>query len=308
MPITGRIAKFRGWLPVLAMAALTACGLLRGSQPRSPATTTQPLLISPPVSPRSDIVAGPQPYDLNRDTSGQSSDSPLINLLMYQMQVPSGVVTHSKVFWKHIDEDSVDLAAYQLLYQNGIRVGRGRIDQWPIYKAVLDQDTVTCKQTLIKGLSGQDVAINLTEPMPEQTLFVFTGQAEPLTGRMFDTCINQLKIAFQWAPRKRDTLRVKICPNVMTVRKFTNYQLHLEGDEEAQAIPEQLYDLRLCADIAPGEFLVIAPSPLADDPNRIGHRFLIQDKPVDRYEQVIVLCQQRVSFDKAKNPATRPAN
>jgi len=303
---TGR--NFGGWLPVLAMLGLTACSWLGLDKSAStPATTTRPVGIPQPDPLRGINAAAPRPYDFSQDPTDLSSSDPVINLLMYQMQVPSGVVTHSKVFWKHLDEDSVDVAAYQLLYKNGIRLGRGRIDQWPFFKQILDQDTISCKQTLIKGLSGQDVAVNMTEPMPEQTLFVFTDQAEPLTGRMFDECVNQFTIGFQWAPHKQDTLRVKICPDVLTVRKFTNFQLHLEGDEASATIPEQLYDLRLCADIAPGEFLVIAPSPSADDPNRVGHRFLMQDKPGERYEQVLVLCQQRVSFDKAKNPATRPA-
>src|SRR4051812_12548697 len=49
---------------------------------------------------------------------------PTVNLSIYHLRVPLGTVSGSDEFWKRVDEHAVDITTYDVLYKNGIRVGR----------------------------------------------------------------------------------------------------------------------------------------------------------------------------------------
>src|SRR5687768_16144984 len=46
-----------------------------------------------------------------------------VHLDMYQFTVPHGGVSRSEEFWKRVDEQRIDVATYDLLLKNGLRVG-----------------------------------------------------------------------------------------------------------------------------------------------------------------------------------------
>jgi hypothetical protein len=272
-------------------AFLAACG--SSGAPSTPAQSADdhPAIVNADVHP-----FGPAP---------SLPEGKVIQVKMFKMTVPVGTVTHNDPFWKLIQEDVVDVAAHELLYENGIRVGRGRVDQWASFRDLLDRDSTVVVTSSLSCLSGQDFPINMTPVTAEETLWFF-DQHGP-SGRSYADCVNLFSFRFEWAVHKTDTVRMRICPVVVTTRTRLDYTTNDDPIPTTSSGPEHLYDLRLFVDIPPGEFLVIAPSPDASDPNRIGHRFLTVDGPSDRYEELLVLVPHVVGMEDP-TATTKPAH
>ncbi|MGD1278410.1 MAG: hypothetical protein ABR964_14450 [Tepidisphaeraceae bacterium] len=230
--------------------------------------------------------------------------NPLISVIMDKFQVPYGAISQNEAFWKWVDEDALDVPTYELLRRNGLRIGRARVADWQHFREILiDREGTHVDTTGFVALSGNnDITINLTDEMPEQLLFVVNEHG--VTGRMYDWCQNRLSFAFAWARHKRQTVRLSLCPVVAVQRKRFDYSLADRPPENVFVSEEYLYDLRFAADIAPGEFLVIGPSPQAADPNRVGNRFLVHDGKRDRYEQLLILTQTQMPLSRQPAGAT----
>ena len=78
------------------------------------------------------------------------------------------------------------------------------------------------------------------------------------------------------------------CPMVLATQTRMDYSLSDNPAPAKYLHRENLYDLHLTADIAPGEFLIVGTSTATQDPNRIASRFLTRDGPNQRFEQVLL--------------------
>ena len=253
-------------------------------------------------------AAAPEPAAPNPAQATAPEQNPLIYVVMDKFQVPYGAISQNELFWKWVDENALDAATYELLRTNGLRIGRGRVADWQHFREILiDRDGTRVDTTTFVALSGNnDTTINLTDEMPEQLLFVINEHG--VRGRMYDLCQDRLSFAFAWARHKRQTVRLSLCPVVAVQRRRFDYSLADRPPESAFMSEEHLYDLHFAADIAPGEFLVIGPSPQSADPNRVGNRFLVHDGKTDRTEQLLILTQSQMPL--ARRPAgaaSRPA-
>ncbi len=169
-------------LAAVAAAALAGCassdtapGAGDGSRtldPKQLSASDGHTPIAPPIMP-STMPPGPRSAAVAPAGGEPSPQSAIIQLHMYQLLAPYGTTTHSAEFWKHLDEDCVDIATYDALQKNGLRVGRGKVSEWPYFKGILDQNSTVCQETLFACLSGQDLSLNVTPEMKEQTLFIF---------------------------------------------------------------------------------------------------------------------------------------
>ncbi|MGD0767972.1 MAG: hypothetical protein ABSB42_07225 [Tepidisphaeraceae bacterium] len=227
---------------------------------------------------------------------------------IYQFQMPFGANSRDDSFWKLVDEDVVDVPTNLNLNRNGLRVGRGRVADWPDYlKLLIAESAMTLKETkFLTQPSFDDARLPMSDDiLPEELLFIYDDHG--LTMRSFDDCQNFLSVAFQWAPRKAGTMRLTICPAIMAWRTRRDYSLSDNPPEGKYLERLNYYDLHFCTDVAPGEFLALGTSTATEDPNRVGSRFLTRDGPNQRYEQLLILVGQSVPMKGMKNHAAAPA-
>jgi hypothetical protein len=262
-----------------------------------------------PRQPMADSAINPAPVtdaDIPQP-SAYPTPPQFISVYMDQFYLPYGFMNKSDPFWKQLDEDAVDVDTYDLLYKNGLRVGHANVSTWPRCLEYIDRRTTRVQRGRFMSISGVDgLPIDMTAQMPEETLFYFDQNG--LTGRSFDLCTNRLAFAFQWELHAQDVIHITVCPLVNVQRRRMQYFLADDAPEDAFQKDEYLYGLRFHADLAPGEFLVIGTSPRADDPTRVGNRFLIHDGPTDRYESLLIFARDQLPLTHARTiaPTSRP--
>lgn len=224
----------------------------------------------------------------------------VIHLEVYELIVPYGTVSRNDDFWKRINEQAVDVATFDRLWRNGVRVGQAPAAEWPYFKQIIDQQPARANKQLHIGMARQtrDIEIIARRDVLYQNLFIF-DDANRMIGRSFERSMNLWSLSFEATPRQVGSVRVALCPVVRSLRQ------HLEfvGDREGRTIeyvsPQRLYDLNLVADIPLEQFLVIAPSPEAHHTTSIGYNFLSLDGEAERMERVLLFVPQPYMVDPA---------
>jgi hypothetical protein len=216
----------------------------------------------------------------------------VVQLDVYQLVVPLGAISRSEEFWKHVDEQSVDVGTYDLLRKNGWRLGLAPTAEWNYFRDIIDAYPASSKPTGISaapGGGGGAMEMMMKHGVPYQNIFYFTD-ANALFGRTYEECDNLLNITLQQAPRKAGEARITVCPTVRGIRKrFEVVNRDNEKEREIRYVhPERLYDLNCQVDVPIGQFLLIAPSPEVKWQTSLGATFLVQDGPAERLEQVLL--------------------
>lgn len=280
-------------LGLAILAALAACA---GKHPATQPAVTES--VAPPT---------PSSYVDGSQIAGTGIGLPpqVILVYLYQFKTPYGFVSKNDKFWKFVDEDAVDVPTYDLLYRNGLRIGRVADANRGKLLGILDQQSSLVQFGWFSTVSGKDgLPVDMTTQFTDQLLFVLDNHG--ITGRWYDLSKDRFSFAFQWERHRESVVRVTICPVVRTQRQRFNYAA--SDDPEAQSLvqDENLYDLLMRADLSSDEMLVLAPSPDADDPYRVGSRFMIRDGPTDRLEQILILSRNRLALQNARlAPATQ---
>jgi hypothetical protein len=229
----------------------------------------------------------------------QSKVSQVIFVNMFQFTVPYGAVSRNEKFWKDVDESALDLETYDRLLRNGIRVGTAPLWAWSDLGSIIDKEVTRYRTDRFTTFSGGDsLAVAMTPEMDDELLF--TLDSHGVTGRWYDFCQNRFDFSFQWERHVEDTIRVNICPLVTVHRVRWDYFLADTPEERKLISDEYLWDLAIRADLRKDDFLVIAPSLAADDPYRVGNKFLTHDGPSYRTEQVLVLTRSPLVLNHAK--------
>ena len=250
-----------------------------------------------------DLGNQPDASDPSRSPDGTPRGPRLsvAQLDIYQLVVPLGAISRSEEFWKHIDEQQVDVGTYDLLRKNGWRLGTAPSSEWSYFKDIIDAYPATAKpHGLTAGPTGGGAAhmeLAMKQGVPYQNIFYFTDENE-LYGRTFERCDNLLNISLQQIPRKPGEARVTVCPTVRSLRKRFEVNVRNEEREIRYVHPERLYDLNLQADIPSGHFLVIAPSPEVRWKTSLGATFLVEDKAAEQVEHVLLLVPRVVALDE----------
>jgi hypothetical protein len=237
----------------------------------------------------------------------------VVRLEIYRLKVPHGAISRSEEFWKHLDEQQVDVGTYDLLRKNGWRLGTAPSEEWPYFRDIIDAHPASSQPFALDadplgGGSGMELVMK--ENVDEQNIFYF-NDATHLWGYSFGRADNLLSISLQQAPRKTGEARVTVCPTVRLHRKRFEVTHRGGEDREIRRVqPERLYDLNLRADIPNGDFLVIAPSPEVKWRTSLGAAFLIEDGAAERIEHVLLLVprvEELVETTKPVTPADRSA-
>jgi len=242
------------------------------------------------------------PHEIPRTAADPES---IIRLHFWRMIVPAGDISQNPEFWKLLDEDALDVSSYDRLYKNGLRVGRARINDWPMFVRFFEDHDAVCYQAMFAGFAGRGVVeLEPDQPlMDEQTLFVFDKHG--LSGRTYVNCRDELDYEFHWAPHKTRTVRLTLTPAVLTWRQHADYNF---ADDPADVVlkqPENLFELGLRVDVEPGEFLVVGPSPEVVDPNLVGSHFLMHTTPTKKLEELLIFVGAPLQQPAA--PATEPS-
>jgi hypothetical protein len=229
----------------------------------------------------------------------------IVQLDVYQLVVPLGAISRSEEFWKHVDEQSVDVGTYDLLRKNGWRVGMAPTGEWNYFHDIIETYPASSKPSALSASAvggNSSMELSMKTAVPYQNVFYF-NDVNALYGRTFERCDNLLNVTLQQVPRKPGVARVTVCPTVRSLRR--RFEVTMKNDERVieYVHPEHLYDLNLQTDIPAGQFLVLAPSPEVKWKTSLGATFLVQDAAAERLETVILLVPHAVEMEET---TTRP--
>jgi hypothetical protein len=226
----------------------------------------------------------------------------LVEMFVYKLRVPVRAVSHNEVFWRHVDEQNLDVSTHDLLLMNGFRVGLAPREDWDYFRQILEQQDLMSRLTGASSVTATQIDMPLKQNVPEAFVAYF-HPAKGLVAQIYDQCDISMLINFASAPRNPGTVRVAVTPKFLSQRTRIGYTSLNEPMPELFVRPEYLFDLRLQLDIPLDHFLLIGPSTDADNPATLGHKLLDQEVNGQEFETVLLLAPQPFQFDK---PATQP--
>jgi len=216
---------------------------------------------------------------------------PTVNLSIYHLRVPVGTVSGSDAFWKRVDEHAVDVSTYDVLFKNGIRVGRAPLADLDAFMKILDRNSVQSLPTVFAASGTKQFEFPMKKAAVDQVLYDFDLK-NTLTVRSFEECDNIFCVEFSPAPRKAGDVRISLCPMVRTLRK----RLVATGDIDTREVeyksPEKYFQLNLRTDIPLDGFLILGPSPEAKSSMSLGHAFFMLAGATEQQEDVLLILPQ----------------
>jgi hypothetical protein len=265
--------------------------------------TTPPAPTNPPsmTSPKKLVQHGSGSASAASMRTAAAAQAPVqLQIDLYHLSVPFGTVSGNEAFWKRVDEQAVDVATYDLLLKNGVRVGVAPVAEWERFRRVIEDHPAVTKSNTMVGATGKSIELPVRKEMRWQNIFYFNADNR-IVARTFDDSENLITMTLQSAPRKPDTMRIALCPMVRGTRKKLEYSvMNNELGEVAYVAPERLYDLNLRADVDSHSFLVVAPSAAATWPTSIGNSFFVTDGPAERMETVLLIVPRTVKFEPSR--------
>lgn len=252
----------------------------------------------PPAAPRPRepvaMAQNPQPSAYN-PLDPVPSPRVLYVMEVYRLTVPMRSFSSNEEFWRRVDEQVVDVATYDVLYKNGIRLGQAPLRELEHFRKFIEETTPTQKLS-VTGVEAERIEIEMKKDLEQQMIFHLDGM-NALAGRSYDKCSNLMNLQFEAAPRQRDRVRVGLCPMVRAHRRRLEFAAisypEAERDKAEREIqyisPEQFYDLNLKVDLPLDCFMIVAPSEHATRPTSVGNAFLMKDGPTERLEQILLI-------------------
>ena len=283
---------------ILAAVALAAAACQPPGMPPTPA----PSPADPPkMSTKSMLQSGQVAVQSSAAYAAELPAGMGLRVDIYQLQVPLGTISRNSEFWKHVDENGVDPATYDVLLKNGVRVGQAPVAEWDYFREIMSRYPALTKQTSLVAAEAKPVELSLRKEQPFQDLWYFdsTGQ---LQGQSFDACENLINVSFQQAPRKAATMRVTMCPVVRSKTKRLEYSPLNNEMEISYVSPQRLYNLNLRTDVSAENFLIVAPGSEATWRSSIGNTFFVTDGPTERMENILLIVPATVKLEPVPTP------
>ena len=223
----------------------------------------------------------------------------VISLEVYHLTVPAGAVSRNEEFWKRVDEARIDIATYDLLFKNGIRVGVAPDAQWKYFKGLLAQYPSARQQPgrTEPGKLGY-VELEMRKNVSYQNLF-WLDDHDGLCGRTDEKCDDLLGLSFEAAAHHPGQAIIKLCPIVRGLRRY--YHVTVLGNDEMQIEqkqPTQIFDLRLQTIVPMNDCLIVAPSKQAKWPTCMGSTFLTGEGKTEPIEHVLVIVPHAYRTDE----------
>jgi len=233
--------------------------------------------------------APPPPQLLMGETVNGVTRLPWLQLEVFQMSLPAGAISRNDDFWKHVEEQRLDPATYDLLLKNGVRVGVAPNDDWEYFREILEANHAQTTSGVATANGGGTVELSMKKSVPVEDIFYLDDIGE-LHGRTYEHCENLLGITFWPEPRHPGEVRLAVSPTIRSLRAY--FQFSSRDNELAdihEVRPEYLYDLNMRVVIPPDSFMVIAPSRDSKWSTTLGNTFFHIDGQAEQLEQVLIL-------------------
>ncbi|HEV2293926.1 MAG TPA: hypothetical protein VGR35_08715 [Tepidisphaeraceae bacterium] len=277
------------------LTALILMLIIAGCSTANPAPTTAASTDAAALAQRQRIAAYASETRRGNVAKGRQADPAMrMRLDVYVLSVPYGTISRNEEFWKRVNEQAVDVATYDLLIKNGVRVGEAPIAEYERFRQTIAEQPASYRVAELVNPEAKDVDLEIRKEVPSQLIWHYNGMNE-LIGWSYDRCENYVTLSYQPAPRKNGTIRAVLCPVVKEHRKRLEW---LAGNKEQEVTftqPRRYYDVNLKADVAVGSFLIVAPSAEATWPGSIGNRFFVQEGAAEQMESVLLLVPRRVA-------------
>jgi hypothetical protein len=232
----------------------------------------------------------------------------VVVLDIYHFTAPIGAISRNEEFWKHVDEDTLDVGIHDLLLKNGLRTGIAHDQDWTYFKGLLAKYP-NIRQTPLRSQPGKEgfFEMPMRTEVPEQSIFGIDDHGVDW-GRRFEDCDDILTISYIAATHNPEQTIVKVCPMVRGTRQSLSVSvLNNDSMKIERKHPEHLYDLRLEASIPLNNFLIIAPSRDASTlSTSLGSTFLVTDGAIEPIEHVLMLVPRAFQMDEIVPAAQAP--
>ena len=228
----------------------------------------------------------------------------VVILDIYHFTAPIGAISRNEDFWKHVDEDRLDIGVHDLLLKNGFRTGVAHDRDWTYFKGLLAKYP-SIRQTPLRSEPGKQgfFEMAMRTDVPEQSIFGIDDQGVDW-GRRFEECDDILTISYMAAPHTPEQTIVKLCPLVRSTRQSLSVSvLNNDSMKIERKHPEHLYDMRMEATIPLNDFLIVAPSREASTlSTSLGSTFLVTGGEIEPIEHVLMMVPRAFRLDEIVPP------
>lgn len=223
----------------------------------------------------------------------KTPEKPLLayELAILHILVPRGQEAAVEKIWNFLREDALDADTQLRLRQNGLRVGVGHAEWWEPIKAALDaiEDHKVTFATPVRLPIGFPLLLELDVEPREQTLF-YVGRDGILTGSTWPESRNVLRVAYVPDPHDADQVILFAVPEVH--RRVDGWEW-IRAEAGLRADPRrsmQTFDVAgITVTLAPGEFVLIAPSENSRIYGLLGGAFLTRVSQGRHYYSYVFL-------------------
>jgi hypothetical protein len=212
-------------------------------------------------------------------------------LTALHVRVPREGRAPAAAIWNHVREDVFDSATSLRLRQNGVRAGVGNLQWWDAVMAALNavDDVVSLALDPVRIPPGYPLALELDTAPHEQTLF-YVADDGVLTGETWPQSRNVLRVMYSLNLETPDRVRLEVVPEVrQRLEGFRWVRTEAGLTQEPNANGRTFTAAGFATDLAPGEFLLIAPSEQADLYGIVGGAFLGSEEEGRRYDAYVFL-------------------
>lgn len=281
-----RVGRFAPFVCVVMPLTTLGCDAAGRSlfTPRPTETPADPQTIEDSAA----VFAGAIPT-----SAGGVSSLPIapadVRLRVVRIQVPREQRAATEGIWKHVREDAIDGETALRLRRNGLRMGVGRTDWWSPVKSAIDAipDRRVDEMDDVRIPPAFPLALELDAEAREQTLFYMDVDGI-LSGSTWPASRNVLRLLYAADIRRRDAIQLSVMPEVRQQLSGFRYVRTAAGVWQVprgggREFPAASFQVRL----APGEFLLLAPSASADVYGTIGGAFLMEDGDGRRFDTLL---------------------
>lgn len=213
-----------------------------------------------------------------------------VRMEMIPVSVPIGMVSRNERLWRYLDEEIADVRTNAALNRNGIRVGRGGVDDWaPVGRLLREMTGQSLVRSRHLAVPGRATPIPLQSADRRQCIFVFNRHGE-LRGRDYPGGRNVLMLACRVNNDRPDEVLVQAACVVQADDGRVRY-VRAGGGLQLKAVPveEAVEGVEFTVRVGAGQYLVIGPGEASSRSTSAGGRFFVSDDRGLKHETLLVI-------------------
>lgn len=209
------------------------------------------------------------------------------------VRMPVRGIRHSRKVWNHVDPLRVESAAAARLARNGIGVGVATIDAWPALNAIFEVAEASLLSEQLQAQPGLPIELPISEIRGSQSVFSYSEKGR-LVGKTFREGEKVVGIDYAYHPEFGGTTDLRIGFGVRRQKDVVRWQPDPGSMQPGAEVERYTFEnLHAFAALAPGEFVVVGPSPDTSNEYLVGARFFSDEVSGQAYE-ILLLISPRV--------------